>query len=73
MKTFMEKQIKDHGIDPVVFNAEPGDVLIWHANLVHGGSPHLNKEKTRRSMVMHYFGKDVVCYHELTQRPAIIK
>lgn len=69
----LEQYIKSQSIEPEVFTANPGDVLIWHANLVHGGSPHKDKSKTRRSMVMHYFGKDVICYHELTQRPAIVK
>ncbi len=69
----LESFIKSRSIEPEVFYAQPGDMLIWHANLVHGGSLHAEKNKTRRSMVMHYFGKDVICYHELTQRPAIIK
>lgn len=65
--------IEEKGVEPEMFEAEPGDLLIWHANLAHGGSPHINKDKTRRSMVMHFFGENVICYHELTQRPAIIK
>jgi ectoine hydroxylase-related dioxygenase (phytanoyl-CoA dioxygenase family) len=55
-----------------VFTAEKGDLLIWHANLFHGGEPHLNKAKTRKSMVLHYFATDRICYHEITQRPTLI-
>lgn len=31
-----------------------GDILFWHANLVHGGSPIKNNELTRKSIVGHY-------------------
>ena len=55
-----------------VFTAKKGDILIWHANLFHGGEVHLNKAKTRKSMVLHYFAADRICYHEITQRPALI-
>ncbi len=54
------------------FYANPGDVLIWHANILHGGNPVTRKDSTRKSMAIHYYAKDVICYHELTQRPALI-
>ena len=56
-----------------IFRAKKGDVLIWHANLMHGGEPHTDKNKTRKSMVFHYFKEGAVCYHELTQRPALLR
>jgi len=66
-------KIKDSGIERVNFMAKKGDVLIWHANLFHGGSLQTNKTKTRKSMVMHYFAQHCICYHEITQRPALIE
>lgn len=36
------------------FLAKKGDVLLWHGMLVHGGSPVVNPELTRKSMVIHY-------------------
>ena len=51
----------------------PGDVLVWHANLLHGGGPILREGATRRSMVAHYFCEEVICYHEMTQRPALLE
>jgi ectoine hydroxylase-related dioxygenase (phytanoyl-CoA dioxygenase family) len=54
------------------FIARPGDVLIWHANLLHGGKKMAVPNASRRSMAIHYFADDVVCYHELTQRAAMI-
>ena len=54
-----------------VFTAKKGDVFIWHANLLHGGEPHRDRARTRKSMVLHYFDATRVCYHEITQRPAL--
>lgn len=64
--------IARHNLQPQVFAAKRGDVLIWHANLLHAGTPITNQQATRRSMVCHYFAKDVICYHELSQRPALL-
>ncbi|HJL17569.1 MAG TPA: phytanoyl-CoA dioxygenase family protein [Sandaracinaceae bacterium LLY-WYZ-13_1] len=36
------------------FIARPGDVLIWAADLVHGGSRDPDPALTRRSLVVHY-------------------
>ena len=63
--------IEKHKLQAETFYAKPGDLLIWHANLIHGGNPITHKGSTRKSMVIHYFAKDVICYHELTQRPAL--
>ena len=54
------------------FYANPGDLLIWHANLLHGGEPILDTATSRKSMVAHYFARDVIKYHEISRRPAII-
>ncbi len=70
---FMQQKIHELGLKKETFTAEKGDLLIWHANLFHGGEPHVDKSKTRKSMVFHYFAKDVICYHEITQRPALIR
>jgi ectoine hydroxylase-related dioxygenase (phytanoyl-CoA dioxygenase family) len=67
------ERIKAQKLEKVKFFAKKGDLIIWHANLFHGGDPHLNKEKTRKSMVFHYFSENAICYHEITQRPALIR
>ncbi len=54
------------------FLAKKGDILIWHANLLHGGDQITKPNSSRKSMVLHYYAKDVACYHELTQRPALL-
>ncbi len=68
----VEEKLLQHSNKKSTFTAKKGDVLIWHANLFHGGEPHLNKAKTRKSMVLHYFAVDRICYHEITQRPALM-
>jgi ectoine hydroxylase-related dioxygenase (phytanoyl-CoA dioxygenase family) len=61
---------KQSGISKQIFTAKKGDVLVWHANLLHGGEPISNPALTRKSMVVHYFAKDVIKYHEISERPA---
>lgn len=36
------------------FLGKRGDILIWHADLAHGGAPIENSELTRKSLVGHY-------------------
>ena len=65
--------IAEHGLKRKLFFAEKGDVFIWHANLLHGGSPIQRPGSSRRSMVAHYFCEGVICYHEISQRPALLE
>jgi ectoine hydroxylase len=66
------QQIKERGLLKTEFYARKGDLFIWHANLLHGGSPIVDKQSTRKSMVMHFYAKDVIKYHEITERPSLI-
>jgi len=68
----IEREIAEAGLEPVDFLASRGDLLIWHANLLHGGRPIERPGATRRSLVAHYFAQGVVCYHEVTERPALV-
>jgi ectoine hydroxylase len=65
--------IQNNHLQPQTFLAKKGDVFIWHANLLHGGSAITNPALTRKSMVAHYYADGVLCYHEISQRPAVIK
>ncbi len=64
--------IAKNGLQPAIFLPRKGDVLIWHANLIHGGMPVRNNSLTRKSMVIHYYAKDVIKYHEITERPSLL-
>lgn len=69
----VEQVIEEHQLEKKVFTAKKGDILIWHANLLHGGEPMRNKALTRKSMVFHYYSTNAICYHEITQRPTLLK
>ncbi len=69
----IERRIEEKQLQPTEFHAKKGDVLIWHANLLHAGNAIKNESLTRKSMVVHFYAEGVICYHELTQRPAIVE
>lgn len=51
-RPYLENQVQ--GSQAETFLADPGDVLLWHGDLAHAGSPALNKSKRRLSLVLHY-------------------
>lgn len=67
----IEKTVHNNKLKKKVFTAKKGDVLIWHANLLHGGEKVTQEKSTRKSMVFHYYSNDAICFHEITQRPAL--
>ena len=66
----VESSIRAHQLKPKYFLARKGDVLFWHANLLHGGSPISNADSSRRALVCHYFAEGCVCYHDYTGSPS---
>ncbi|KXH81010.1 phytanoyl-CoA dioxygenase family protein [Chryseobacterium kwangjuense] len=70
---FLENKVRELGLKKEIFRAKKGDMLIWHANILHGGEPHTDKNRTRKSLVYHFFDENSVCYHEVTQRPALFE
>jgi Phytanoyl-CoA dioxygenase (PhyH) len=61
---------EDAGLKKQTFLAKKGDVLFWHANLVHGGSLRTNPNASRKALVCHYFAEGVVTYHDLSGNPS---
>lgn len=53
-ESYLEEKCEALGLERHTLLAKKGDVLIWHAALVHGGSPRNKPELTRRSIVSHY-------------------
>ncbi len=51
----IDQIIRQHGLVRELFMPAPGDVLIWHAQLLHGGSAIVDRSKRRRSLVTHYW------------------
>ena len=54
---YIDVQLRLRGLREQHFLARKGDVFIWHADLVHGGSPITDPTRTRSSLVCHYFGE----------------
>lgn len=50
----LHEQARQRGIKQDSFLAKKGDVLIWHADLAHGGARITDSKKTRRSFVVHF-------------------
>jgi Phytanoyl-CoA dioxygenase (PhyH) len=65
---YIQKLIGEHGLHPHHFHAKKGDVLIWHANLLHGGSRRADLRWSRRAVVVHFFVKGAFVYHDLSAR-----
>jgi hypothetical protein len=66
---FWRRLVKVHHLEPLQFHAKKGQALIWAANLLHGGSPQLNKERTRWSQVTHYYFRGCAYYTPLSSMP----
>lgn len=57
---YIEEEIEKRGLVAETFIGNAGDVFIWHAQLYHGGLPILDENKTRKTLVTHYWRrKDV--------------
>ena len=57
--------IAERGLEAHHFHARKGDVLIWQANLLHGGSERRNLQLSRKAVVCHFFVKGGFVYHDL--------
>jgi phytanoyl-CoA hydroxylase len=50
----MKDACVDRGYTTERFEAKKGDVLIWHADLLHGGAKIEDPSRTRKSLVAHF-------------------
>ena len=62
---YIRHLVGEHGIEPHYFHASKGDTLIWHANLIHGGSARRDFALSRKALVVHFFVKGAFVYHDL--------
>lgn len=56
--------IEAHGYERLIYRPKAGQILVWHENLIHGGSPRQNHERTRLSVVSHYFAKGSIGFYD---------
>ncbi|MBW4493600.1 MAG: phytanoyl-CoA dioxygenase family protein [Oscillatoria princeps RMCB-10] len=54
---YIQQKIQEYGLKEEIFLPKKGDVFLWHAQLIHGGTPSKNPNLTRKSLVSHYFTK----------------
>jgi phytanoyl-CoA hydroxylase len=52
---YIRERVAAAGLKRETFPAKKGDLFIWSANLVHGGSPIADPARTRKSLVCHYY------------------
>lgn len=51
---YLSMMVKRQNLTPKIYCPKKGDVLIWHGNLAHEGTPIANHNLTRKSYVTHY-------------------
>jgi hypothetical protein len=52
---FVSDLIEREGLEPAYGTVRKGQVFIWAANLLHGGLPQRDRQRTRHSQVTHFF------------------
>ncbi|MCL2923284.1 MAG: phytanoyl-CoA dioxygenase family protein [Trichodesmium sp. MAG_R04] len=66
---FLQSLIEYNALKKVELYVKKGQALIWAANLLHGGSPVLDNNRTRYSQVTHYYFSDCMYYIPLLSDP----
>ena len=59
---FIQALVAAHGLKRIEVSLKKGQALIWSANLLHGGSPILDRSRTRHSQVTHYYFANCAYY-----------
>jgi uncharacterized protein YndB with AHSA1/START domain len=68
---WVDARSRERGCPKQTFRPQKGDALVWHAELVHGGSIRRDRERTRWSLVTHYCPIDIdPVYSSLRAGPA---
>jgi ectoine hydroxylase-related dioxygenase (phytanoyl-CoA dioxygenase family) len=65
----IEEKVKTFGLKPKYGTIKKGDIIIWHSNLLHGGSKRNNINLTRKSIVIHYFFENCKYWTPLLSKP----
>ena len=54
--------IKERNFESVLGLIKKGEAVIWHGNLLHGGSQQKNMNLSRHSQVTHYYFENCEYY-----------
>ena len=58
--------VEREGLAPAYGLLEKGQALVWASNLLHGGAPQANRERSRHSQVTHVFFEGCRYYTPMT-------
>lgn len=65
----IQRIISEKELQPEYGQIKKGEAIIWHANLLHGGSPFKDTSRTRHSQVTHYYFEGCKYYTPMESRP----
>lgn len=54
-REYLQREIAARGLKEAEFHGKSGDILLWHAQLLHAGRPIRDMDRTRSSLVVHYW------------------
>ena len=61
--------IDQHELQPQYGEVKKGEAIIWHANLLHGGAPRKDLQRSRHSQVTHYYFEGCKYYTPMLSAP----
>ena len=65
--------IEREGLEPRYGTIKKGQALVWASNLLHGGAPQRDRERSRHSQVTHYFFEGCQYYTPMLSEPGKIR
>jgi hypothetical protein len=54
-EAYIQRLIEREALEPSYGRLRKGQALIWASNLLHGGAPQRDPQRTRLSQVTHYY------------------
>ena len=60
-------EIERRQLSPTIFCGKAGDTFIWHEQLLHSGTPIVDMQRTRKTIVTHYCTKSSMTGVDLVQ------
>ncbi len=70
-ENYVRAIVRDRGLEEKKLTVPKGSVLIWAANLLHGGSAVTRPGVTRISQVTHYYFEGCTYYAPILSNPAL--
>ena len=61
-EAYVADVIEREGLEPAYGTIRKGQAIVWAANLIHGGAPQTDPDRTRHSQVTHYFFEGCTYY-----------